>query len=159
MKGFVLPMCLLLSILFLVMVLGMLGSRGPQQEAAANLRLHQQARHLAQAGLEDFRVKLGKDIKFPPPPSPDEPFFSYSEGVYDVDDSLVGVYQVKVDQSLNQGPYFVFRVTSVGILGQPSTPLAQVRLHQEIDTCPFDRSNPLITNPRRHQVLSQEELP
>jgi type II secretory pathway component PulK len=63
-------LCLMLSALFLVMVLGMLGSRGPQQEAAAALRQYHQASALAQAGLQDFRVKLAKDLKFPPPPLP-----------------------------------------------------------------------------------------
>lgn len=158
-SGFALILCLLLAALLIVVVLGMLGSRGPGQEAAASARLHLQACALAQSGLEDTRVKLGKDLKFPPPPSPGQPVYSYSEAVYDVDDTLVGYYYVKIDQELNQAPYYVHRITCLGSLGEPATPLAQVTLREEVDTCPYDRTNPAQPNPRRFQVLVREELP
>ena len=154
-----LAMCLLLATLLLLVVLGMLGARGPHQEAAASHRQHLQALSLAQAGLEDFRAKLAKDIRFPPPPSPSQPSFSYSEGVYDVDDQWVGSFQVRVDLSLNQAPYSVFRVTSTGVLGSADRPRATARLRQEIDNSLQDRSDPTQPNPKRHQVLTQEELP
>ncbi len=154
-----LAMCLLLATLMLLVVLGMLGSRGPQQEAAAAHRLHLQALNLAQAGLEDVRAKLAKDIRFPPPASPDQPYFSYAERVYDVDDRVVGSFQVRIDLSLNQAPYCVYRVTSTGLLGDVERPLASARLRQEIDNHPRDRLDESLPNPKRHQVLTQEELP
>lgn len=158
-KGFTIILCLLLSLLLLVIVLGMLGARGPMQEVAAGTRQHAQARALAEAGLEDVRVKLGKDLKFPPVPTPEQPVFSYGEAVYDVDDTMVGTFQVKIDQSLDQAPYFVLRVTSTGVLGTAERPLAQVTLVRRLDSAPYLRSDETQVNPRRYQVLSQEELP
>jgi hypothetical protein len=151
--------CLMLSVLLIVMVLGMLGSRGPQHEASVANRLHLQALAIAEAGLDDCRVKLGKDVRFPPPPTPDEPYFSYSEAVYDVDDSIVGSFQIKIDQELNQAPFFVYRITSLGVLGDTQRPLAQSRLYQEVDSCPYNRTDPALPNLRRFQVLLREELP
>ncbi len=158
-RGFTIILCLLLSLLLLVIVLGMLGARGPMQEAAAGARQHTQARALAEAGMEDVRVKLGKDLKFPPVPTPDQPVFSYAETVYDIDDSVVGSFQVKIDQSLDQAPYFVLQVTSTGLLGSGHSPVAQVRLARRLDSSPFLRADPTQINPLRFQVLSQEELP
>lgn len=158
-KGFTIILCLLLSLLLLVIVLGMLGTRGPMQEVAAGTRQHAQARALAEAGMEDVRVKLGKDLKFPPVPTPDQPFFSYAESVYDVDDTVVGAFQVKIDQSLDQAPYYVLRVTSSGLVGPVERPLAHVTLLRRLDSCPFLRTDPTQINPLRFQVLSQEELP
>ncbi len=158
-RGFTIILCLLLSLLLLVIVLGMLGARGPMQEAAAGTRQHAQARALAEAGMEDVRVKLGKDIRFPPVPTPDQPVFSYAEKVYDVDNAVVGSFQVKIDQSLDQAPYFVLRITSTGMLGSAERPLAQARLSRRVDSSPYLRSDPTLPNPMRFQVLSQEELP
>lgn len=151
--------CLLLAVVLLVVVLGMLGSRGPQQEASASLRHHMQALSLAEAGLENVRSKLAKDVKFPPVASPDQPYFSFSEAVYDVDNTVVGSYQVHIDQELEQAPYYVYRITSVGTLGELSRPLARTRLYEEVDNCPYDRATPTALNPKRYQVLVREELP
>ena len=145
--------------LLLVIVLGMLGARGPMQEAAAGARQHGQARALAEAGLEDARAKLGKDLKFPPLPTVEQPVFSYAEMVYDLDDTPVGRFQIKIDQSLDQAPYFVLRLTSTGLLGASDHPLSQVTLTRTLDSCPYLRSAPSLPNPQRYRVLSQEETP
>lgn len=158
-RAFMLITCLMLAVVMLVVVLGMMGSRGPHQEATASLRHHLQALSLAEAGLENARAKLAKDVKFPPVPSPEQPYFSCSEAVYDIDNTVVGVFQVHIDQELEQAPYFVYRITSVGTLGDLARPLAQTRLYEEVDNCPFDRLDPAVPNPRRYQVLLREELP
>lgn len=152
-------LCLLLSVLLLVVVLGMLNARPPQHEAAAALRLHAQAYALAEAGLEDFRVKFGKHAGFPPPPSPSDPIFSYSEVVYDPDNAAVGRFQVKVDQDFDRPPYYLLRVTSAGIVGGSEEVGNRVRLYEEIDTCPTLRSNSALPNSGPGRVLVREVLP
>ena len=77
-RAFMLVTCLLLAVVLLVVVLGMLGSRGPQQEASASLRHHQQALSLAEAGLENVRSKLAKDVQFPPAASPEQMYTPFA---------------------------------------------------------------------------------
>ncbi len=92
---------LILGALFLFAILISLGL-GVMSSQVSRMRVAQaqsqsfQARGLALAGWEDLRVKLGKDILFPPL-GDDQPFFSYSEDVYDSEGEYYGSYTVILD--------------------------------------------------------------
>ncbi len=141
-RGFILAMSLLLCVLLLVLGVGFLGKRAAQSQAAAAEGLAAQARALAEAGLEDARVKLDKDLFFPPPGDVDQDHFSYQEELRDASGAnRVGYYLVTVDEARRSAPDppdfhypSVIVVTSTGCVGQdPKQPQAAVTLRMEID--------------------------
>ena len=99
------------------------------------------ARGLAEAGLEDARVKLDKDVNFPPPGDVDQTLFTYTEEVRDYSNKIVGYYTVTVDSrwKVPKNPPdptapSVVLVTSVGSLGtDPLKPEASFALRMELD--------------------------
>ena len=149
--------CLLLAAMLLVFVLGMLSSASPQVEASAKFKYSEQARALAQAGLEDCRAKLFKDLRFPPPPPPGERVFSYSETLLGVDDVPVGQYNLELDQSLDRAPYFVIKIRSTGTIVPQANPLAVESVYQEIDTCPYNRTDEALPNLDRFKAITVQE--
>ncbi len=96
-RGFALVFSLLLLLLLALGGMILLGQRAAQYRAAALAPKAALARALAQAGLEDARVKLEKDLNFPPPGDQNQVIFTYEEAVKDLDGALVGHYVVTVD--------------------------------------------------------------
>jgi hypothetical protein len=150
-RGFILVLTLMLCTLLMVLGMGLLGSRSAQYRGAAGDLLAAEARALAEAGLEDARVKLDKDLFFPPPTSAEQLEFSYQEAVSAQDDgTVVGFYRVVLDLSRLESPAApdvghpsLYLVTSTGSLGpDPTKPLARVTLRMEVDvdegTRPFN---------------------
>lgn len=136
-----------LLLLLLLMLGGMvlLGQRAAQFRGAALVPKTAQARALAQAGLEDARVKLEKDLNFPPPGDQNQTIFVYNEPVRDLDNVLVGYYVVTVDsrrrtplQPPNPLEPSLVVVTSVGRLGpDPLQPEAACALSLEVEVDDF----------------------
>jgi hypothetical protein len=108
---------------------------------------------LCLAAWEDVRVKLGTDILFPPSVAT-QPFFAYSEDVYDGDGQLYGTYTVAIDvryerftrassdiavpsaTNLSQGIYLV---TCIGKVGPRALePTAERVMTYEIDMTTFN---------------------
>lgn len=91
------------------------------------------AEGLAEAGLEDARVKLDRDLTFPPPGAVDQLVFTYEEPVMSLDGSTqVGNYRVTIDKRWAEPPFRLVRITSVGTVGDESTPVARRELTAEL---------------------------
>lgn len=169
-QAFILALSLLLCVLLLVLGVGFLGKRAAQSAATASEALALRARALAEAGLEDCRVKLEKDMFFPPPGDEEQLIFSYSEPVYSLlDGSLEGLYMVTLDLTRRSAPDppdpifpSVIHVTSTGSLGDDADhPRAVVTLRMEVDLDEGKRS-PTVTDPfypMRITDWSDEVLP
>ena len=140
-RGFLLILSLLLCVFLLLCGMAFMGKRAAQYRGAFAMQKGIRARALAEAGLEDARVKLDKDVSFPPPGDRDQTLFTYSETVRDSAGQVVGSYTVTVDSrwKVPQNPPdpnspSVILVTSVGNLGgDPARPEATYALRMEID--------------------------
>ncbi|MEW6278227.1 MAG: hypothetical protein AB1758_06370, partial [Candidatus Eremiobacterota bacterium] len=100
---------------------------------------------LARAGLEEARIKLQKDLTFPP--CEEQPAFDYSEDLADLDGNPMGHYEVRVDMTWTDAPYGIAHITAVGRTGSRASPTAQHTIQAELDVLPTDRSNPANPNP------------
>lgn len=129
---------LVLLTLILVLGLAFLARRSAEYQVA-NLQITRaQARAMAFAGLEDARAKLDRDYFFPPQLEIKQKAFQYAELVYDLDDTTVlGSYEVIVDQTYNQDPYHVITVKATGMSGFP--PRSRYRVEAELDASPTVR--------------------
>lgn len=157
-KGFVLAACLLLTVVLFVMGAGLLGSRGGQYRAAVEAAEASRARALAEAGLEDARAKLEKDLSFPPPGGQDQKQFSYTEFVTDFGSTEpLGGYVVTVDTRMASKPYQVIRVTSLGFLGAAQAPLATRRISVEVDMSVENRLTGAPPNPNRGRYVNYRD--
>ncbi len=92
-----------------------------------------QALSLAQAGLEDARLKLERDLDFPPKGDPGQTLFTYSEDVL-IGAQRVGSYRISIDTALQSTDYDMIRVTSTGLVGPGEGPTAQRTLRIDLDT-------------------------
>lgn len=132
-RGFLLVTSLLFVIMLLLLGMGFLGSQAARYKGARRAAQSAQAKGLALGGLEECRVKLERDVNFPPPPSgPNQFLFTYSERL-DFPDGTPGSYTVIIDRTYEQPPYQVWTVTSIGSVGPPDTPIAQYTLKAELD--------------------------
>ena len=117
MRGFLLPAVLLLGTLMLIMGMALMTSKTYQQRQLSESALGLQALELARAGLEDGRVKLLKDPKFPPPSIHGQNRFCYSQALDSSQGKRIGLFQVELDWSYDQSPYDVLKLRSTGWLG------------------------------------------
>lgn len=160
-RGFLLIAALLITIILLVSGLGVMSAQASRYAASARIAEGMQAKNAALSGLEDVRVKLAKDVKFPPraanrrgvnedddddeatPAGPRQSKFAYSETLFDdpaEPDSQVS-YSVVVDYALErevQAPnrwqpfrWGLYKVTVSGYVGPRDTPIAQAMLYAE----------------------------
>ncbi len=158
-QGFLLVACLLLLSVMMVMGLGLMSSRASRYEAAALTAQSARARALAWAGLEATRIKLCKDLDFPPPHTEGSLPFQFTEQVMDLDGSTrLGSYTITIDSSWKHIPYQVLRVSSLGTLG-PSEGLRnpQVKIVAELDLSPRLRSDASLVNPNYFQWIVWSE--
>lgn len=157
-KAFVLPMVLMLCLILLVIGLSFLGARSLEYGSTPKYRQHARAQALAEAGMEDARVKLEKDQFFPPSGGYGQESFTYSEDVTDPDDgSMVGSYTVSIDISRRSQPFQIVRVLSIGTGGTRADPSGRYRIYAEMDVCPTDRNNSALPNPKLCRWLDWRE--
>ena len=143
-RAFVLITALLLSVILLVSGLGVMSAQASRYAASALIADSLQAKNAALSGMEDVRVKLAKDVKFPPRKSKDrgQTKFAYSENL-DNDAERPVSYSVIVDfeyerEAIAQGrfaPYRwgVYRITVNGYVGPRNEPIALCQLYAEYD--------------------------
>jgi hypothetical protein len=156
-KGFTLMLVLLLTAILLVLGMGLLSERTSQYRAALQASQGAVAEALAEAGLEDARVKLEKDADFPPRGAEDQVLYSYSETVANLSGQSVGTYVIVIDQRWRRPPWQIVRVTSIGTVGTADNPLARASATIEIDVAPFLRSGPPDQpNPDYYRIISRE---
>lgn len=136
-QGFLLPAVLLLSTLLLIMGLALLTSKSYQRRQLNESQLAAQALELSRAGLEDGRVKLLKDPRFPPPSIWGHSSFSYSQALTHSSGRQVGVFRVEADWSYDQAPYEVLTLRSTGLLGEDAlTPVATRTVQADFQMTP-----------------------
>ena len=156
-RGFMLILSLLVGLLILLVCGGMVYRRSRQNQTANDSANAAGALALAEAGLEDARVKLDKDDDFPPLGAIDQRIFSYVETVVDLDGSTpLGSYEVTVDSRWKAPPCQILRITSTGSLGDPGAPRARRSVTVELDVAPMLRSNPLANNPNYFRFIQRE---
>lgn len=150
-RGFVLISALLISVILLVSALGMMSAQASRYAASAVIAEGLQAKNAALSGLEDVRVKLAKDVKFPPRKSKvrGQTKFAYSENLYPdpadpPDPTAVPVsYAVVVDFGLEREVvvpnrfephrWGLYRITVSGYVGPRNEPIAQALIYAEYD--------------------------
>lgn len=151
-------LALLLISLVLVIILGFLGMRGLEYSSTAKLQHMALAQSLAEGGMEDARVKLEKDMFFPPLGGFGQTTFIFSEDVTDPTTSqVVGSYTVTVDAGRRGAPFCVIRVQSVGSAGMRTNPRARYRIYAEIDCSGEERASNTFPNPRLYRYLLWRE--
>jgi hypothetical protein len=113
-----------------------------------------QAKAFAQAGLEDFRVKLERDFNFPPRSDVEQTIFEYREQI-----APEGGFQVRSDVSLRRDPWQLVLVRSRGYFGSVESPTLIVALEGEFDVSPVVRGSTTL-NPQAFQfrLLSRDLL-
>ncbi len=161
---------MLLVVALLVLGVALLAGMGLMTSQVSNYRgVHSaedaaMALCLAQAGLEDARLKLERDPLFPPrgdgnlvePDTGSKPqeqsLFTYSEDLF-VENRRVGSYRVSVDSSFVAAYQFV-RVTSNGLVGATEAPSAQRVLKMDIDISIAPARTPTTFQPIKIEDLS-----
>ncbi len=143
-RGFVLVAALMIGVIFLVTGLGIMSAQASRYAASAVIAEGLQAKNAALSGLEDVRVKLAKDVKFPPRKSKDrgQSKFAYSENLL-VDPDRPVSYSVVIDYELERevnvpnrwAPYRWggYRITVSGYVGPRNSPIAQAMVYAEYD--------------------------
>lgn len=122
-KGSVLIIVLILMMLLFVMGMTILSIRSSQATGVAMMKYSTMAKYIAEAGMEDARVKFTKDIRFPPKGTQGDYLFSYTEALRYPGDPPIGEYTVNIDTSTNDAKNAnydqKFLVTSIGIARDP----------------------------------------
>ena len=146
-KAFMLPTTLILLMVLLISGMAFLGSRVLQYRGSTQSTLAAQALALAEAGMEETRIKLQKDLVFPPPLSDEQLKFTLAEDYPDPVTGAPAGYEVTVDMSWADPPHSVLRITATGIVGPRGKPLSRRVLSAEYDLAVQDRANPAAKNP------------
>ncbi|MEW6278573.1 MAG: hypothetical protein AB1758_08135 [Candidatus Eremiobacterota bacterium] len=158
-RGVMLVVALLICTTLLVLGIGFMSQRVLQYRGAYRAGETSQALALARAGLEDARLKLERDFRFPPPAGDDQNVFTYTERLLDMDDvTEVGRYTVTVDVTQKGAPYWILRITSVGSVGPPTDPVARHKLYAEIDVSSTVRGDPATPNPELFDFVQVLDL-
>lgn len=158
-RAFLLILSLFVVTLITVLILALLGAGPMTYRSSMNSSFEQQARWLAQAGVEDVRTKLQRDYSFPPPMETEGLFFSYSEEFMPVGGgSHIGTFDVTVDLSAVVAPYYVVSITSTGRLMLQSQEVRKT-IRAELDVSPKDRrtGHETETNPNFYRIINWAE--
>lgn len=152
-RGSILVAVLMLLAILFILGIAMLHKQMQAYRGATLLKEGAQAQALAEAGLEDARIKWEKDYLFPPPAAPDQVAFTYSEDLRDSAGRLVGSYEVTVDATYAGPPALLLRITSVGTCGPRGQRATRKRLYGELDLAVKQRANPALDNPNLGRFL------
>jgi Tfp pilus assembly protein PilX len=134
-RGFLLVFGLLVMVLLLILGLGFLGKQADAYRSATQAAAASVAMECAMAGLEDARVKLTKDLQFPPPGDVEQLRFAYTEILNELDGATpIGSYTVTVDSHWAPPPVEILVIEVVGVAGDPADEAsARRRLTVEYD--------------------------
>ena len=140
-RGFLLITVLLIGIVLLLLGMGFVGSQADRYRGVKHSADTAKARSLAVAGLEDARVKIQNDIRFPPPMAQGQTTFSYGESLDIGAAPQPGNYAVVIETAYNVDPVpplvppipHVLVITSTGSVGDPNNPTAQYQIKAEMD--------------------------
>jgi hypothetical protein len=136
-RAFLLVTVLLISLILFTMGLAFLGSRIGLYQSTSQAALACQARALARSGLEGARIKLQKDVSFPPAGGIQQLTYEYSEDMTDGPaGAYLGWYRVVVDSTFAISPYQVLCVTSIGFAGPRTASVSHHAYSSYIDVNP-----------------------
>ncbi|MBS2038957.1 hypothetical protein JST97_28500 [bacterium] len=158
-RAFMLIMALFMVTFIAVLALAFLGTGAAAFQGAQATRLEQQALALAYSGIEDARVKLERDPLFPPSAGEETKFYSYSETVRDLTSGpVVGSFEVTVDQTYQDSPYFLIRLLSIGRIPNSGKEIKK-SVKVEIDISPNDRrvGHETDPNPNFYRIVQCSE--
>ena len=158
-RAFVLVVALFVVTFISLVAFAFLNSSSVGLTTVMSASVEQQALCLAQSGIADARVKLERDPLFPPPVGDDGKFFSYSEEGRDLGGGpVIGIFDVTVDQSCADAPYFLVRLTSTGRVMRQSQEIKKT-VHAEIDLSPTDRraGHTSEDNPNFYKIVNWSE--
>jgi len=157
-RGSLLITCLLLSLVLLILGMAFLAVKSMRYKGSAMAAAYAQVSAIAEAGIEDARIKIAKDPEFPPPGDKDQNVFCYSENLFDIDGTtLIGTYTVTIDSSMNCPPYLVIRITSTGLAGPLGEPYAKKTIEAELDMSKTLRDNAAAVNPNFFRFINWKE--
>lgn len=149
-------MCMLMALLLFIVGLAFLGHKALEYRSAAQIQLAVQAKALAEAGMEDVRIKLQRDLDFPPDVA--ESTTGYRENLV-VAGQVVGSYTITLDGTYRAAPYLIYRVTSLGEVGSTSQrSVCRRMMKAEIDVSQLVRTAPANTNPDYRQLVNFQDL-
>ncbi len=155
-RGFLLIFGLLVLVVLLILGLGFLGKQADAYRSATQAAASSVALECAMAGLEDARVKLMKDLRFPPPGDVEQLQFAYTEVLNDLDGTPVGAYTVTIDSRWADPPAEILVVEVEGSAGDPSQPGQAFRtLRVEWDLAPQRGGGP---NPNLGRFINFQDL-
>jgi len=106
---------LFLSLILLIMGMALLSIKTSQMKSTVLTGQAVRARHLAEAGMEDAKIKLQKCVDFPQQVE-DQEEFTYREEVSDFDGNIIGIYKVTINIR-NRNEHHYVQVISLGITG------------------------------------------
>lgn len=132
-RGMLLVVALLVLGVALVAGMGLMTSQVSNYRGVKSVEDAAQALALAQSGLEDARLKLERDLDFPPKGDPGQTLFTYSEDVR-IGSERIGSYRVSIDMAFHSSHYDMVRIVSTGLVGPGSEPTAQRTLKVDLDT-------------------------
>lgn len=134
--GFLLILALLIAVLLLVATLGMLSRQSARYERAQLMADAAQARGLALAGLEEARMKLERDLLFPPLSESTQELFTFSEVIEDTTGERVGAFTITLDFSQAE-QYGILLITSTGEVGMPERVRGRRSVRAELQLSTF----------------------
>ena len=156
--GMMLISTLLISALLVVLGMAYVGKRADQLKANFRTQESCRALEMARAGLESVRVKLDKDPEFPPVSQPGQ-VFSYSEPVYDLDETaLLGRYEVTIDGHYLIAPYQLLRVRVLGTVEANGLVTAKRTILGEFDMAKYLRTNHSLPNPHYYDLVNFQDM-
>lgn len=152
-----LMLVVLLSMLLLVMGMYLLDLKVIQYRMAFLEGDYAIARGVAEAGMEDARAKLNRDVFFPPSIGGRQTF-TYQDKLTDPDSGdEIGAYVVTIDVSKARSPDFLVGVDSLGLVGDPEQPKARRELKAQLDISTKDRNSPNQPNPDYYKFVRWED--
>jgi Tfp pilus assembly protein PilX len=161
--GSVIILVLLLLVLMFTMGMTILGMKMTQARSSMMMKQALIAKQIAISGIEDARLKLLKDIDFPPRGGNDDVLYSYSEILqFPGDSEPVGEFTVTVDSSCNEPekPSNYDRkvtITSVGIMKDKAGQVAaRHRITAILDTSAKSRCGP-SDNPYLYRIVDMRD--
>lgn len=158
-RGSLLIISLFLSLILLIMGMAFLSMKVLQYQSSSLTGYSSQAVALAEAGMNDAKAKLEKDPGFPPFNDKNQTAFSYSENLYDVDETTkLGAFDVAIDSSQKGTPYFIIKVASCGtLLSSEGKILARRKLSAELDVSQKLRDNASLDNPNFYRFINWQD--
>lgn len=136
-RGFLVITVLILSGILLAMGMAYLSGLVTRHQATSQMVLDAQAQAVARAGLEEVRLKMNVDLRFPPTGSIGQEVFSYTELLRDPTGTVVGSYDVAIDTGYEGSGYETRIITVTGqvfSLNDPTRVVARHGLRAYLDT-------------------------